>query len=516
MKTFPKILSLLMALVIFASCVIACDSDKKESQTKPETTSSAQTTVDPGVFVRDDVQSTLPEDLTYANEEDNVITFFVRDNMDILKYEICSDELMRDALFDAVHYRNIDVENRLGVKIQQLAQDGQWSVAKSWFETLATAVNSNTSDFDAAAIYAFYGAPYALQGLYHNLNDFSVQYGDGYLDLKQPWWNQSIVDECTMYDALYFLCGDISTSATYGTHMLWFNKDLFSEKYPEIGSDALYTLVDEGKWTIDKMTEYVSGVWDDVNASGTVDDGDIAGLGYWDHDDIAQMVSWNYALGVELLERDIYDDYHIADFAYRAVPANEKVKALFNGEGVILGEGKQADAISKFTSGNIVFRFGEVGNGEQYRASNIQYGILPMPKFDEAQDNYGNAMWDYSTLITIPSNVSDERAKMVSAVIEQMATESYKNVTPAYYSKVIKGTYCKDEADARMFTIALETCRFSFELVYSSAFGKDLTILMRPYQDAQKVIDQNKDTVWPTSLQDLLIDLEELADRNSK
>ncbi len=510
MRNFAKLLSLFMALVFVVMCLAACGSNP------PTETTTGKQPQEEDPSLRDEVEDSLPKDLNYSADDNNTITFFVRDNMDILKYEICSDSITNDALFDAIHYRNIDVEARLGVHIRQFAQDGQWSVAKTWFETLATAVNSNSSDFDAAAIYAFYGAPYALQGLYYNLNEVSTQKGDGYIDLEKPWWNQSIIDDCTMYDALYFLCGDISTSATYGTHMLWFNKDLFNEKYPDVGSNALYTLVDKGDWTIDKMTEFVSGVWEDVNMSGEVDDGDVAGLGYWDHDDIAQMVSWNYALGVELLERDVYGDYHIADFAYRAVPANEKVKNLFNGTGVLLGEGKQADAESKFVSGNIMFRFGEIGNGEQYRAAAINYGILPMPKFDAEQENYGNAMWDYSTLMTILNNVSDDRAKMISAVIELMAAESYKNVTPSYYNKVIKGTYCKDEADARMFTIVLETCEFSFELVYSSAFGKDLTILMRPYQDAQKVIDQNKDTVWPTSLEELLRNLEELAATNAK
>ncbi len=510
MKTFPRLLSLLMALVLLVACFAACD--QAPSETKPGGSQPIETKPE-GDDLREDISDSLPENLNFSDVENNTITFFARDNMDILKYEICSDEVQGDPLYDAVHYRNIDVENRLGVKIRQITQDGQWSVAKTWFEALATAVNGNTSDYDAAAIYAFYGAPYALQGLYRDLREFSVQHGDGYIDLEKPWWNQSIIDECTMYDTLYFLCGDVSTSATYGTHMLWFNKDLFDEKFPEVGYESLYTMVDNGTWTIDKMTEYVSQVHDDVNNNGEVDDGDIVGLGYWDHDDIAQMVSWNYALGVELLERDIYGDYHIADFANRVIPASEKVKALFNGTGVLLAEGKQVDAQSKFVSGNIIFRFGEIGNGEQYRSSSINYGILPMPKFDEEQEDYGNGMWDYSTLITILNNVDDERAKMISAVVELMGAESYKTVTPAYYNKVIIGHYSKDEADARMFDIAMRTCRYSFELVYSSAFGKDLTILLRPYQDVQKVIDANKDTVWPTSLKELLRDLEDLAEK---
>ena len=82
-------------------------------------------------------------------QSDNTVTLFVRDNMDILKYEICCDEPMNDTLYDPVHYRNIDVENHLDVKIQPVLQDGAYGVAKSWFETFATCVNANITSLGA-------------------------------------------------------------------------------------------------------------------------------------------------------------------------------------------------------------------------------------------------------------------------------------------------------------------------------------------------------------------------------
>lgn len=425
---------------------------------------------------RDTIEDTVPADLTYADQSDNTITFFVRNNMEVLAHEICCEELMNDTLYDAIHYRNIDVENRLGVKIRQVAQDGAYGPHAAWFEVLSTAVNTNSSDYDAAAIYTTYGAPYALQNLYYNLNDVSVQYGDGYLDLEKPWWNQSIVDDCTMYGVLYFLCGDLSVSGTSGAHLMWFNKDLFNQKFPEESFDTLYDYVDEGAWTIGRMSDYVSQVWDDVNSSGAVDDGDVVGFRSVLSTG-AYMDSWNYAMGINMLDRDAYGDYTIANFGARMVPAFEAVKGLYQGEGSLIASGSVDEGVTNLSAGNVLFIDGSVADGEKFRASTVNYGCLPMPKYDAAQEEYGNSMWTYTSLMVLLNNLSDDRAKMVSAVLELLAAESYKQVTPVYYSKVITGQYSKDEADARMFDIVLDTTRYSFESVYAQELDSIMQML---------------------------------------
>lgn len=495
-----KLVCLLLA-IFFVLSLAACGGDGPD--TTPADTKPTGTT--PSGNGRDEVADSVPTDLSYAGQSDNTITFFVRDNMEILKYEMCCEELMNDTLYDAIHYRNIDVENRLGVKIKQVSQDGAYANYKAWFEVLSTAVNTNSSDYDAAAIYTTYGAPYALQNLYYNLNDVSVQYGDGYLDFEKPWWNQSIVEDCTMYGVLYFLCGDLAVSGTSGAHMIWFNKDLFNQKFPEEGFNTLYDYVDDGTWTISTMTDYVSQVWDDVNSSGTVDDGDVVGFKSALYSG-AYMDSWNYAMGINMLDEDAYGDYTIANFSSRMVPAFEAVKALYYSEGSLLG----GDGATDLGAGNVLFVDGSVSDGEKFRSSTVNYGCLPMPKFDSEQDDYGNSMWTYTSLMVILSNLAPERAKMVSAVLELMAAESYKQVTPVYYSKVITGQYSKDEADARMFDIVLNTTKYSFESVYAQKLDGIMQLFRSLSADIQNRLDTKKD-VWPTKLQELLESLEDLS-----
>ena len=506
MRSWKSMLAILLALLMVIS-VVACGRDpvdtsgegKNPSDTKPSNG-------------RDAIEDSVPDDLSYADREDNTIMFFVRNNGDMYKYEICCEELLNDTLYDQIHYRNIDVENRLGVKIRQQGQNGSWGERENWFAVLSTAVNTGSNDYDAAAIYASAGAPYVLQNLYYDVWDLSVSNG-GYLDLEKPWWNSSIVDECTVYGSLYFLAGDLTVSGTSATQLLLFNKDLFAQKFPDDNVATLYNLVETDAWTIERMTEYVSQVWDDTNLTGMIDDGDVVGLKYWPKTESSAMDAWMDAMNVDVLHRDEYGDYSIADFSPKLIPAFEQVKKLYTSYGALSSANYKDEDLTNLANGNTLFVVGSVGDGALYRTSTVKYGILPMPKYDDMQENYANSVGTYSSLVVILSHLNDERAKMVSAVLEVMAAESYKQVTPVYYSKVITGQYSKDEEDARMFDIVLENANYSFASLYAGSLDSGtLTNFFRDLnRDVQQLIDTKSQNVWPTKLQSLLQGLEDLS-----
>ncbi len=510
MKSFSKILSLMLAVLFLVTsfALVACDNTPADTTEKQP---SDGTTTNPPVDkpVDPEIEDSLPADLRFDGE---TITFFTRNstgNLAIFDYEICSDDTS-DVLQKAVHDRNIDVETRLGVTIKNISQPGGWSVAKEWFEQLATAVNTQSSDYDASAIYSTYGSTYALQGLYYNLKRLTNDDEGGYLDLEKPWWNQSVIDGFTLYDSLYFLAGDLTISGIAYSHALWFNKDIFNQEFPEENVNVLYNAVENGTWTVDMMAGYVSEVWEDVNSSGAIDDGDIVGLKQWLQEDPQGMNSWLYAMDIQVLDRNVYGDYEVADFAPRLVPAWEAVRNMYTGDGAHLEKASRREYDdTTFAKGNVMFTVSGVGDGTDYREVNLNYGILPLPKYNVEQDDYANGMWNYASFIVILNHLSDERAKMASAVIELMAAESYKTVTPAYYSKVINGQYSKEENDSKMFDIVIRTCKFDFAEVWGlgmSSFFQDFE------KDVQATIDANRDTTWPTKLEELLAGLEERAD----
>ena len=504
MKTI-RILSLLLALMMVLSLFVACDNTPEETSKKPAESTKTTDDDDP----RQQIKDTVPTDLDYNGQ---TVTFFVRDESDLLKYELACEELLNDTLFDAIHYRNIDVETRLGVKIRTIGQSGAWGQHTAWNETLSTAVLTNSGDFHGCAFYLSQGSALAKDGIYYNLFSLTEDTGDGYLNFEKPWWNQSITDELAVYGSMFFAGGSLTITETSGGICLFFNRDLFNELFPEERDVALYQLVRDGKWTADKMAAYVAEGWTDVNSNGVIDEGDIVGTrsGAIGNFSSGEMDPWIVAMGLNLTERDPYGEPVIALFNSHTVPAYEKVRSIFgNNPGALLVDSVPGE--TSMENGNVLFYNKTLSFGGGMRESTVSYGILPLPKYDEEQDDYRTGFGNNASALAICSNLSANEAAMTSAVLELLSAESYKQVIPVYYGKVLQGQYSREQADAEMYDLILNSFVFSFGFAYSSQSLSNLGSIFRnldPVFDIQNHIDSNKVT-WNLKLTELLTALEE-------
>ena len=102
---------------------------------------------------------------------------------------------------------------------------------------------------------------------------------------------------------------------------------------------------------------------------------------------------------------------------------------------------------------------------------------------------------------------------MVSAALEVLSAESYKQVIPVYYGTVLKGHYSREQADAEMYDLILGSFVFSFGFAYSSQSLGSISAIFRVLQsdyDIQNKIDSNKE-YWNALLAELLLALEEVS-----
>ncbi len=506
MRNFMRILTLALALLMLVGCFAACDGEPAGTTERPSDSTQKESEEDPRKAVKDTVPTNL-------NLKDDTVTFFTRNDSDIYTYELACEELLNNTVYDAVHYRNIDVENRLNVKIKTIGQPGSWADLKSWTQTLSTAVLTSSGDFDGAAFYLSYGSTLAKEGIYFNLMNLTKDFGGGHLNFEKPWWNQTMVDELSVYNALFFAGGSLTLSEVQNGCCLFFNKDLFNKLFPDKTSDALYASVRAGTWTADEMAEYVAAGWEDVNSNGVIDDGDVVGIRMHAIGQSAgQMDGWVVAMGLDLTEMNVYGEPEISLFNSRTIPAYEKVRNIFgNNPGAFLTVGNVTQTYMQ--NGNQLFKSDTLKFGSDMRASDVLYGVLPLPKYDAEQEDYRTCFGNGSSCLAICSDLSPERASSVSAVLELLSAESYKQVIPVYYETVLQGQYSRDEADAEMYDRILNSFVFSFGFAYSTQSLDSLGSIFRdmsPTFDIQTHID-SKRISWETKLADLLNALEAVS-----
>ena len=188
------------------------------------------------------------------------------------------------------------------------------------------------------------------------------------------------------------------------------------------------------------------------------------------------------------------------------IPAYEKVRGVFNNQGGIIVGGGVSVGETDMPNGNVLFLTQAFAYGSEMKASTVNYGVLPVPKYDEQQEDYRTCFGNAASTLAICSNLSPERAAMVSAVLELLSAESYKQVVPVYYETVLKGHYSRDAADAEMYDRILDTFVFSFGFAWSSSSLGGISAIFRrlqPTYDIQNHIDSNKDA-WEQKLADLL------------
>jgi hypothetical protein len=85
------------------------------------------------------------------------------------------------------------------------------------------------------------------------------------------------------------------------------------------------------------------------------------------------------------------------------------------------------------------------------------------------QEHYYTRIQDGVSLFCIPVNC--DKTEMVAAFMEAAASESYRNVSPAYFDVAMKLKYARDETAAKMLDIIRDGAYLNFASVYNESIG---------------------------------------------
>ena len=201
-----KLLSLLLALIMCAPAFVSC-AETEETASQDSTAPSAVEGVEETVAEETEVsRENIPDNLPELDFNGETVTIHSRGD-DQAYLEIGIEEMTGEPVNDAVYERNEMVSERLNVQLSPIRAEG-WETYNNAIASLRASIMAADGAYDIIAGWSARIPSLSLEGLMLDLLTLP------HLDLVQPWWNQSSVEELEIANKLYFVTGNIAKTMT--------------------------------------------------------------------------------------------------------------------------------------------------------------------------------------------------------------------------------------------------------------------------------------------------------------
>lgn len=455
---------LVAVLTFFAVLAPGSRNDDTPSDTTPNAADTGDGNNTPSDTSADDgVELGIPDDVNFGKKE---ITLLVDDTATM--NEFYYEELDGDKIGTAIYKRNLNTEEQLGITLKYVEETGGSSKYTAFAKTVESDISSGNCEYDIIAAYSRTHPTLTLTGSLLDLTEVE------YLDLDQPYWPDTLVNECTINNKLYFCSGDISTNLLWMTIGTFFNKDLLAAS----GLESPYDLVKSNKWTLDKAFEMATDRYQDIDGGGDKDEGDKYGYVMYS----TNMDAFFNGAGFVAIDKDASGELIIsADLSdQRLYDLIEKCGTFFNGPDAYYKDSVSVREIffeerALFITDRVFIVAGK-DNGNQTDKIEFEYGLVPQPKLTEEQADYCTNVGHPFMMYGISAGVKDDATvSACGATLETLGYYGYKLVTPEVFENAMKLRYASDDVTSQMYDILRSTVVFDLGRLYTTQLGNPYT-----------------------------------------
>ena len=461
-----KTITMLLLAALLTSFV-SCGSGAAE-------TGPADTAADPVVGETETAEETdalaarqnIADDLPEKNFDGDVFTVLSDEPTYLIDNAIDIEESTGEVVDDAVFARNALVEERFGVLVE-----ARYLPVGDIIKTLNKEVLAGDDVNDLVTSHVCNMGAALFNDMYMNW------YNVPCVNFEKPWWSASTVDDLTYGGKCFIAVGDVALSSLQATYCYYFNKQLTEDyQIPDV-----YETVLEGKWTVDYLIGLTKDIYSDTNNSGDRDEADFYGLCtnassnantyLWAFD--SRIIAKTAEGGLEV----VYNSEKTVDIVTKLVSMyNENVGISYNLDYTDSEGNKQFPyPRDMFLNNRTVFAAGQISMSlTHFRDMESDYGIIPYPKWDEAQKEYRTMVDGSHSAMAIPVTV--QNMEMAGIVTEAMCAESYKLVIPAYYDTALKYKGTRDETSVEILDMIVDARVFDMGYVYDAWKGASFLI----------------------------------------
>lgn len=441
-----KTLRLIALFLLVSQVLVSCGEGK--NGTTNDTTTDTQTT-ETEIVEEDPNDDDLPEGLDFGGKEYRVLTYkdgnLPTTNTAWPNYIEVESET-GDIVNDAAYRRNLEVEERLGVKIRcNEISDRNITGA------VQRLVMAQDDSFELAVFCGWEMHSLISNGVLLDANSTE------YIDLSKPYYTKEMIDAYRFGDKNYIFAGKYPYPQFASVYLL-FNKELFDN----YRLDYPYELVKSGKWTLDKFTELVKDKYIDLNGNSEHDIDDMYGMSSFE-------IVYHYlyfSAGGRIVSRGDNGFKYEMD-TDRSISIVEKLVTLIDSEDTYPDDlYDSANCYRNFTDGHSLFCL-YTSSFYALRDIEFDFGILPLPKYDETQENYMS--YQVGGICAMPSTVTD--TAFASAVTEALFSTSAKVMTEPFIQKFVENKLLRDEGSQEMYRILTETASYEITRLVDPTSG---------------------------------------------
>lgn len=460
-----KRLSLLLALLLLVAAVAVACSDPQSNPAE----SSSQTSKTLG---DESSEAFYGSDLPVEHSLDGyeMTVYQKMPDLTAVSYTLFWDEEIGadNKIDESIYNRNMTVSDRYDFTVYTVYE------ANDVTPKLNALILANDDTYDVGLVSAKLFYRTLTADTYQDLNEIP------YLDLSKPYWDGNYNEQVSLMDKSYSATGDILLTDDDSQMVMVWMKEV-AEDF-QIGD--LYEVARNNAFTYDVVLESIRKVKTDFDNDGYSIGDDRMGMLYAFNNVTYPLLTAAdcrlFSKNEESLPEIINDVNHLDDVVNSIQTllleegnAFDWINGFGNGDALA----QRAGVISIMNSGRVLFVMPLLSNVRRtYASVEADFGILPLPKYDEQQEDYRTMLYGDYQVVAVPATTKDTQS--VGFILEALAAAS-GNITNSYYEVTLENRYLRDPLqDMEMLALARSSVWYDLANIYEwGAFGTQIDML---------------------------------------
>lgn len=450
------VLALFLSLAALPGCGVIIINDGSETQTPDTSTDETTLESETGSDTATAKQTTYKL-ITTGDAESNAKAALdkvvVRDFGGVSVFiastipDVFAPSTVNSDISEARYTRQKLVQNKLNTTILTIG-----GTSDEIFENLRAAEKAGTYYADIIAVPISQLGKFIAAGLLLRINSLP------FLDTRAEWFDAECMTQATAgHNSAYTVIGDVNIEPGNLYSVFW-NKNLAAS----VSAGNLYKLTYNGVWTWDYMLTCARAI---ANIDGSI-------YGLASSSSAEAFISAFYASSGEKLFETGSDGMLSASFGTdRAEAVVGKLKKFFAPDAMLLGTSNEipsSQGITEFYNGNSGFIVTTLGTAEWFKNMKPNWGMLPMPKYDEAQEKYYAYIEGGALSVSVPS--SNGNIEAAGIFISALSAATGNLINDAFYTQMIKHVI-RDNDSLNMMDIIRGGRTIGFADIFASGYS---------------------------------------------